>query len=139
MKQGLSVEVFTERFLAPWNAHDIPAILAALPENFVWQFATGNAPHGSVYRGKTEVAALLARTFAAIPDIRYVPVALHEGENHLVMELRVTGNKVSIDANGSAVTNEKLDFQACDVVLFAKDAQKNDIVIEKRSYRKVVT
>jgi hypothetical protein len=66
------------------------------------------------------------RLFTTVPDIHYAIVDLHEGPNHLVMEVLVTGNNRD--------TGAVLNFQACDIVLF--DGGR---LIEKRSYRKVVT
>jgi beta-alanine degradation protein BauB len=126
MKAGLSALEFTDRFLAPWNAHDIDAVLASLPADFVWQFTTGSAPAGALYRGAGELRSALERLFRAVPDIHYRVVDVHEGPELLVMELAVTGT--------NRETSATLDFQACDIVLFDGDRPR-----EKRSYRKVVT
>jgi ketosteroid isomerase-like protein len=126
MKNGLNARDFTARFLEPWNAHDIPAVLAALPEDFEWQFTAGPDPNGIVYRGKAQLKAALEKLFAAVPDIRYQIVDVHEGPDHLVMELLVTGN--------NRETGAKMNFQAVDIVLFDGDRLRS-----KRSYRKVVT
>jgi ketosteroid isomerase-like protein len=126
MKNGLSANDFAVRFLAPWNAHDTQAVLASLPEDFEWQFTAGTDPHGALYRGKAQLKDAVERLFAAVPDIHYRIVDLHEGPAHLVMELLVTGNNRETGAN--------LNFQACDIVMF--DGEK---LREKRSYRKVVS
>jgi ketosteroid isomerase-like protein len=125
MKNGLSADDFAARFLVPWNAHDTQAVLADLPEDFEWQFTAGSEPHGVLYRGKAQLKEALDRLFLAVPDIRYDIVGLHEGPGHLVMELLVTGNNRD--------TGAKLNFQACDIVLFDGDRLRS-----KRSYRKVV-
>ena len=126
MKNGLSAEDFAAKFLLPWNAHDTQAVLSALPDDFEWQFTAGTEPHGAIYRGKAQLRDALDRLFNAVPDIHYKIVGLHEGPGHLVMELLVTGNNRETGAN--------LNFQACDIVLF-----DGDRLLEKRSYRKVVT
>jgi ketosteroid isomerase-like protein len=130
MKAGLPAREFAGKFLAPWNARDIPAVLSSLPADFVCQFTVGTEPTGAVYRGTEQMRGALERLFKSVPDICYTIVGLHEGPNHLVMELLVTGNNVD--------TGAALNFQACDIVLFdgPRDAGR---LVEKRSYRKVVT
>jgi hypothetical protein len=91
-------------------------------------------PTGAVYRGREELRVAVTRLFANVPDINYAIVDLHEGENHLVMEVLVTGT--------SRETGAALNFQACDIVMFdgadgADGAERR--LVEKRSYRKVVT
>jgi hypothetical protein len=54
MKSNLTARDFTAKFLAPWNAHDVEAVLASLPANFAWQFTVGTEPTGAVYRGTSE-------------------------------------------------------------------------------------
>jgi ketosteroid isomerase-like protein len=126
MKNGLSANDFAVKFLAPWNAHDTQAVLASLPEDFAWQFTAGTDPHGALYRGKAQLKDAVERLFGAVPDIHYRIVDLHEGPQHLVMELLVTGNNRETGAN--------LNFQACDIVMFDGERLR-----EKRSYRKVVS
>ena len=126
MKNGLSAKDFAVKFLDPWNAHDTQAVVADFPDDFEWQFTTGTDPQGAIYRGKAQLGDAVARLFATVPDIHYQVVDLHEGANHLVMELLVTGN--------NRETGASLNFQACDIVLFDGDQLRG-----KRSYRKVVT
>jgi ketosteroid isomerase-like protein len=130
MKANLTARAFTATFLAPWNAHDVEAVLASLPPDFSWQFTVGTEPTGAVYRGRAELRVGVERLFATVPDIHYAVVDLHEGPNHLVMEVLVTGN--------NRETGQALNFQACDIVLF-DGTEGSDRLIEKRSYRKVVT
>jgi ketosteroid isomerase-like protein len=130
MKANLPARDFAAKFLAPWNAHDVEAVLAALPGDFAWQFTVGTEPTGAVYRGTAELRVGVEKLFATVPDIHYAIVDLHEGPNHLVMEVLVTGNNRD--------TGAALNFQACDIVLFdGTDADQR--LVEKRSYRKVVT
>jgi ketosteroid isomerase-like protein len=117
---------WTTAFLAPWNAHDVEAVLATLPHDFSWQFPAGVRPEGTIYRGHTELRPWLTRFFAMVPDLNYVIVDLHPGDNHLVMEVLVTGHNIE--------TGQALHFQACDIVLFDGETPRG-----KRSYRKVVT
>jgi ketosteroid isomerase-like protein len=117
---------WTTAFLAPWNAHDVEAVLATLPDDFSWEFPAGLTPEGTMYRGKTELRAWLTRFFKMVPDLHYAIVHLHPGQDHLVMEVRVTGNNVE--------SGQALNFNACDIVLFDGDTPR-----AKRSYRKVVT
>lgn len=63
MKNGLSANDFAAKFLAPWNAHDVQAVLAELPDDFEWQFTTGTDPSGAIYRGKAQVKAAVVRLF----------------------------------------------------------------------------
>ncbi len=125
MKNELSALEYAARFLEPWNGHDVVAVLASLPEDFEWQFTAGPYPNGIVYRGRQELRDALEKLFAAVPDIHYQVVDVHEGPDHLAMELLVTGN--------NRETGAKLNFQAVDIVLF-----EGGRLHSKRSYRKVV-
>ena len=116
---------YARRFLEPWNAHDVEAILRELPADFAWQFTTGTGPAGTTYRGREELRRALEQLFERIADLHYELVDVHAGDNHLVMELLVTGR--------NRETGEILNFQACDIVLFDGETLK-----EKRSYRKVM-
>ena len=126
MSDKLRGRDYAQKFIAPWNAHDIAAVLAGLPADFEWQFTTGAEPTGAIYRGHEQLRVALERLFALIPDIHYEIVDLFAGANHLVMELLVTGT--------NRETGAALKFQACDILLF--DGER---LLGKRSYRKLIT
>lgn len=113
-------------FLEPWNAQDIPAIEAAITDDFVWEFTVGDSPWGARFEGRAAVADALREIYRRIPDINYELIEANSCPGALIIEVRVTGfdNK-----------NQKhLDYNACDIVIYEGDRAK-----AKRSYRKVVT
>jgi ketosteroid isomerase-like protein len=116
---------FVLRMLALWNTHDVEAILRDLPDDLEWQVTSGPDPSGATYRGRGELRRGLEHLFGRIAELRYELVDIHAGEGHLVVELLVAGRDPK--------TDESLEFQACDILIFDGDRPK-----QKRSYRKVV-
>jgi ketosteroid isomerase-like protein len=64
-------EAFVERFLAPWNRHDIDGALALMTDDCVWEVTRGREPHGTLYTGQTAVRSAIVEAFKALPDINY--------------------------------------------------------------------
>jgi ketosteroid isomerase-like protein len=115
---------FVERFLSPWNAHDVEGAMALMTEDCLWEIPRGAEPHGTRFAGSSAVRAAIAAAFQAMPDIRYELVHSGFGPDLIVLELLVTGTR----ADGG-----KARFQACDVMTL-----RDGKVAGKRSYRKVV-
>ena len=63
-------------------------------------------------------------SFKALPDVKYQPLRNSFGENHVVVELLVTGTL------GDGKTAR---FHACDILTL-----RDGLIAAKRSYRKVV-
>jgi ketosteroid isomerase-like protein len=79
-------EAFVERFLAPWNRHDVDGALALMTDDCVWEVPRGREPHGTLYTGQTAVRSAIVEAFKALPDVNYQPVRNSFGEDHVVVE-----------------------------------------------------
>ena len=117
-------EAFVERFLTPWNAHDVEGAMALMTDDCIWEMPRGIHPHGSHFKGAPAVRAAIAKAFETMPDIAYELLRTSFGPDLVVLELQVTGTLPG---------GEKAMFHACDVMT-VRDGK----VAAKRSYRKVV-
>jgi uncharacterized protein (TIGR02246 family) len=117
-------KAFVDRFLKPWNDHDVEGAMALMTDDCVWEITRGSEPHGTRIEGSNAVRAAIAQVFSAMPDIHYEPVHCSFGQDLVVVELLVTATL----ADGRPAR-----FHACDVMT-AKDGK----VAAKRSYRKLV-
>ena len=117
-------EAFVERFLAPWNRHDVDGALALMTDDCVWEVTRGREPHGTLYTEQTAVRSAIVEAFKALPDVNYQPVRNSFGENLVVVELLVTG---------TLGDGRKARFHACDILTL-----RDGLIAAKRSYRKVV-
>jgi ketosteroid isomerase-like protein len=117
-------EAFVDRFLAPWNRHDVDGALALMTGDWVWEVTRGSEPHGTLLEGPSAVRSAIAGAFGALPDIHYQPVQSLFGEDHVVVELLVTG---------TLRDGTKTRFHACNIL-----TMRDGLIAAKRSYRKVV-
>jgi ketosteroid isomerase-like protein len=115
---------FVEKFLAPWNQHDVDGAVALMTDDCVWEVTRGSEPHGILFRGTTAVRAAIADTFKTVPNVHYEPIRSHYGKDHVVVELLVTGTQLD---------GVQLNYHACDI-LTVRDGR----ITAKRSYRKIV-
>jgi ketosteroid isomerase-like protein len=115
---------FIQRFLKPWNDHDVDGAMAFMTEDCVWEVPRGGDPHGTRYDGAVAMRAAIAGAFKAMPDIQYQVVRSSFGPDLIVLELLVTGTQPD---------GRPARFQACDVM-----TMRGDKVAAKRSYRKIV-
>jgi hypothetical protein len=63
-------EAFVDRFLAPWNRHDVDGALALMTDDCVWKVTRGSEPHGTLFEGPSAVCLAIAGAFEVLPDIR---------------------------------------------------------------------
>ena len=117
-------EAFVQKFLAPWNAHDVDGAMALMTDDCIWEITRGTEPHGARFEGAQAVRKAIANTFTALPDIAYEPVHIGFGPDLVVLELLVT---YTLGDRKTAV------FHACDIMTV-----RGGKVAAKRSYRKVV-
>ena len=117
-------QLFVEKFLEPWNAHDVERAMALLTDDCLWEITRGAEPYGARIEGAKAVRAAIADAFRAIPDIHYEPVHCSFGPDLVVIELLVTG---------TLADGRRAKFQACDIMT-VRDGK----VSAKRSYRKLV-
>ena len=79
-------DTFVDRFLEPWNRHDVDGALALMTDDCVWEITRGREPHGTLCTGRTDVGradvrAAIVEAFKALPDINDQPVRmLHDQE-----------------------------------------------------------
>jgi ketosteroid isomerase-like protein len=122
---GFDADAFVREFLHPWNQHDVDGAVAMMTPDCVWEYPAGPEPFGTRFTGIAAVRRAVADVFERVPDIRYELVRYHAGEQHLVLELLVSGTQ----RDGT-----HLRFQACDVLTLERGK-----ISAKRSYRKVVS
>ena len=115
---------FVERFLKPWNEHDVDGALALMTDDCLWEVTRGSEPHGTRFEGLEAVRGAIADAFRAMPDIHYEPVHCSFGQDLVVVELLVTATLAG---------GRRAKFQACDVMT-VRDGK----ISAKRSYRKLV-
>lgn len=112
-------------FLAPWNDHDIEAVVATFTPDGVWEFTVGSQSWGATHTGHAAIRELLLSIYEAIPDLHYELIRYHAGHDHLTMEVLITG---------TSNEGKRLNYQACDILTLTDGK-----VAKKRSYRKVVS
>jgi taurine dehydrogenase small subunit len=117
-------EAFVDRFLAPWNRHDVDGALALMTEDCIWEVTRGSEPHGTLFEGQAAVRSAIADAFKALPDVQYQPIRSSFSEDHVVVELLVTG---------TLPDGTKTRYHACDILTL-----RDGLIQAKRSYRKVV-
>lgn len=117
-------EAFVKRFLKPWNEHNVDGAVALMSDDCIWEVTRGSQPYGTRFKGLKEIRAAVANSFRAMPSVHYELIRNSVGQDHLTIELLVTGKL----ADGTPAK-----YQACDI-LTVKDGK----IIAKRSYRKVV-
>jgi ketosteroid isomerase-like protein len=117
-------KAFVEKFLEPWNAHDVDGAMVLMTDDCLWEITRGSEPHGTRIEGSKAVRAAIADAFRAMPDIHYEPVHCSFGQDLVVVELLVTATLAG---------GRPAKFQACDVMT-VRDGK----VSAKRSYRKLV-
>jgi uncharacterized protein (TIGR02246 family) len=117
-------KTFVDRFLKPWNDHDVEGALALMTDDCVWEITRGSEPHGARFEGSKAVGAAIAQAFSTMPDVHYEPVHSSFGQDLVVVELLVTATL----ADGRPAR-----FHACDVMTMTDGK-----VASKRSYRKLV-
>ncbi len=117
-------KAFVEKFLKPWNAHDVEGAISLMTDDCIWETTRGSQPYGTRFEGSTAVRAAMADAFRAMPDIRYELVHSSFGPDLVVVELLVTATLAG---------GRPAKFQACDIMTI-----RDDKVAVKRSYRKLV-
>jgi ketosteroid isomerase-like protein len=75
-------DTFVDRFLEPWNRHDVDGALALMTDDCVWEVTRGREPHGTLYTRQTAVRSAIVEAFKALPDVNYQPVRNSFGEDH---------------------------------------------------------
>jgi hypothetical protein len=96
-------DTFVDRFLEPWNRHDVDGALALMTDDCVWEVTRGREPHGTLYTGQTAVRSAIVEAFKALPDVNYQPVLDSFGEDRCLHMM---------DAGDDALTDGFHSFEA---------------------------
>jgi ketosteroid isomerase-like protein len=62
-----------------------------MTDDCVWEVTRASEPHGTLFEGPSAVRSAIAGAFEALSDIHYQPIRSLFGEDHVVVELLVTG------------------------------------------------
>jgi hypothetical protein len=62
-------DAVVDRFLEPWNRHDVDGALALMTDDCVWEVTRGRETHGTLYTGQTAVRSAIVEAFKAPPDV----------------------------------------------------------------------
>lgn len=109
-------------FVAAWNRHDLPALMAAMSDDCLFRGAAGELIYGSEFRGREAVAEGYAKIFSLFPDAAWNEDSHFVAGDRGVSEWRFTGTS----ADGRAI-----EMYGCDLFLF-----DGDRIRVKDSYRK---
>ena len=116
-------EAFVDRFLAPWNRHDVDGALALMTDDCVWEVTRGLSRTARCLKDRLRSAW---RSPAPSKRLRISTTSrsgVFFGEDHVVVELLVTG---------TLRDGTKTKFHACDIL-----TMRDGLIAAKRSYRKV--
>ncbi|MFI6868497.1 nuclear transport factor 2 family protein [Nocardia sp. NPDC050406] len=105
-----------ERYHACWADHDPDRIVELHTPDSIFHLHSGSEPA----RGRDEIRASAAQTFALVPDLTFHMVNLRVGEDFWVVQWRLSG---------TSATGGKVDVDLADVVFV-----ENGAVREKHSY-----
>jgi steroid delta-isomerase-like uncharacterized protein len=90
-----------DRLYAPWNRHDVDGVLAFFAPDARYH----DQALGVTFEGRDALAAFVAATFVAIPNLRFEVVSSFEAPGHAAAELVMRGYQ-SEDLPGLPVTGE---------------------------------
>ncbi len=115
-----------QEFLACFNRHDVPAIMAYFAEDGVFETPSGKEPVGTRVEGIPAIAAYFTKMFANVPDLHFGEDNhwLSEDGERGVSEWTISGTQ----PGGSAFT-----YRGCDHFLF-----RGGKIVRKDSYQKIV-
>ncbi|WP_194835297.1 nuclear transport factor 2 family protein [Nocardia sp. XZ_19_369] len=110
-----TTELF-ERYHACWADRDPDRIVELHTPDSIFHLHSGSEPA----RGRAEIRAAAAQTFALVPDLTFHLVNLRVGDDFWVVQWRLTG---------TSVTGNAVDVDIADLVLV-----ENGAVREKHTY-----
>ncbi|MFF3224302.1 nuclear transport factor 2 family protein [Nocardia suismassiliense] len=110
-----TTELF-ERYHACWADRDPDRIVELHTPDSIFHLHSGSEPA----RGRAEIRAAAAQTFALVPDLTFQLVNLRVGDDFWVVQWRLTG---------TSVTGNAVEVDIADLVLV-----ENGAVREKHTY-----
>ena len=94
-------DAFVQRFLQPWNDHDVDGAMSLMTDDCIWEIPRGPDAHGTRFEGGSQVRAAIAGAFEAMPDIHYAVVRSSFGPGLVVLELRRDAGRVTQARRGT--------------------------------------
>jgi ketosteroid isomerase-like protein len=119
--EPITVE-FLDAFAQAFNRHDVPAILAAMTEDCVFEASAGPDVCGRRYEGPHEVGKAFAEVFETFPDAQWRDARQFFVGDRGLLEWTFSGTR----ADGTRV-----EVTGCDVFTF-----RGGKIAVKNSYRK---
>ena len=62
-------DTFVDRFLEPWNRHDVDGALALMTDDCVWEVTRGRKAAWHPLTGREGVRSAIVEAFKALPDV----------------------------------------------------------------------
>ena len=81
-------ELFAEEWIAAWNSHDLPRILAHYHDDFVMsspRIAVIADEASGILRGKQAVGAYWARALKMMPDLHFTLTGIYLGADSIAL------------------------------------------------------
>ena len=113
---------FLDAFAEAFNRHDVPAILAAMTEDCVFEASAGPDVCGRRYQGQRDVGKAFAEVFETFPDARW------RGARHVVAGDRGFSEWTF---SGTRADGIRVEVTGCDLFAF-----RDGMIAVKNSYRK---
>jgi ketosteroid isomerase-like protein len=119
--EKITVE-FLDAFAQAFNRHDVPAILAAMTQDCVFEASAGPDVCGRRYEGPREVGKAFAEVFETFPDAQW-----REARHFFVGDRGLSEWTFS----GTRADGTRVEVTGCDVFTF-----RDGKIAVKNSYRK---
>jgi ketosteroid isomerase-like protein len=124
-----SIRMLAQRYGEAWNRQDLDAIMDLHTDDSVFvAHAAGSLPA----EGKDAVREAFAGYLGLLPDINFAERALHVGDDHWVLESKMSGTVAeSIEVEGEALgqTGARVEVDCVDVI-----EVHNGLVVSKQTY-----
>ena len=119
--EKISVELL-DAFAEAFNRHDVPAILAAMTDDCVFEASAGAEVCGRRYQGQREVGKAFAEVFETFPDAQW------SGARHFFIGDRGVSEWTF---SGTRADGTRVEVTGCDLFTF-----RDGKIAVKNSYRK---
>jgi ketosteroid isomerase-like protein len=107
-----------------FNKADVEEIAACVTDDFEWRLAAGDAPAGTVLKGKEGLRAHFADKSKANREARFSEAKIHRAGDKLFGTFRVTG----IDAQGNKFDRYGIDlYEVRDGKIALKDSYQKAV------------
>ena len=93
-------QAFADDWIASWNAHDLPRILAHYTDDFEMaspKIATIADEPSGLLRGKAAVAAYWAKALSLVPDLHFEQLAVFVSARSVAVQYRNHAGRVAVE------------------------------------------